>query len=155
MKTLITFDLDGVLVDSSHRYRNLPNGSIDLDYWRENCVPDMIARDTLLPHADDYRAAVADPLVYTVICTAREACPITVDYIADNLGMPDKLIMRPRGNMRPDGELKRAQLAPLFNLRQFNRLRRYFLDDNPRNLRACNHLFDRVILVPSHITGTK
>ena len=47
IKRIVTYDLDGVLVDTSARYRNLPNGSIDLEYWRANCH--RVNSDKLLP----------------------------------------------------------------------------------------------------------
>ena len=45
------YDLDHTVIDSSHRAATLPNGSIDLDHWREHSTPELIARDRLLPLA--------------------------------------------------------------------------------------------------------
>lgn len=150
LRTIHVFDLDGVLVDSSHRYRNLPNGAIDLDYWLANRTAENIAKDKLLPFAKKYRRDVAADHIYTVICTARQDMPEDVDYIVSHLGAPDKLIMRRAGDNTPDGQLKRRELARLFNLRQFSHLPRFFWDDNPKNLAACFDLFTRVFHIQSN-----
>lgn len=135
-KRIHIYDIDGVLVDSSHRYRNLPNGKIDLAYWFTNRTRENIARDKLLPLARQYKKDCANPDIYTILCTSRELHHWDVEFIADYLGMPDKLIMRPVGNTLHDAELKRRALVPLFNLRQFkNRVIRFW-DDNILNLDA-------------------
>ena len=66
------YDLDGVLVDTSHRYRNLASGSIDLAYWLENRTEKNISRDKVLPLAKQYHADCLNPETYVVICTARQ-----------------------------------------------------------------------------------
>ena len=154
LKRIHTYDLDGVLVDTAHRYRNLPNGSIDLDYWLKMRTQENIARDKLLPLAKQYRVDLANPETYVIVCTARERHALDVAFIRDVLGMPDKLIMRKPGDTTADAKLKRAQLARLFNLRQFQNLTRRFWDDNPRNLESCRDLFNSVFHIPSHITET-
>jgi len=130
------YDLDGVLVDTSHRYRNLPCGKIDLAYWLENHTAENMANDKLLPLVRQYRADVANPHIYVIICTARQYSETDVAFIRDKLGMPNKLIMRPVGNNTADAILKRRQLVPLFNLRQFRNAVRRFWDDNILNLDA-------------------
>ena len=152
-KRIHVYDLDGVLVDTSHRYRNRPDGSIDLNYWLANRTEKKIAKDKLLPLAKQYIADNANPEIYTVICTARQYHPLDIAFIFSHLGAPDKLIMRPVGNMEPDAQLKFKQLRTLFNLRQFQKLPRKFWDDNPRNLIACNSLFDDSFHVASEICG--
>lgn len=152
-KRIHVYDLDGVLVDTSHRYRNKPDGSIDLDYWLANRTAEKIAQDKLLPLARQYQADCINPETYTVICTARQYHTLDIAFIVGYLGVPDNLIMRPEGNNEKDGKLKRRQLQRLFNLRQFQKLPRRFWDDNPLNLDACRDLFNSVFHVPSHITG--
>ena len=150
-KKIHVYDLDGVLVDTSHRYRNKPDGTIDLDYWIENRTAEKIAQDKLLPLAKQYQADVINPEIYVIICTSRMINPLDVAYINDRLGMPNKLIMRPLGDESADGPLKRRALSRLFNLRQFKKLERRFWDDNKKNIDACRDLFSRVFLVPSNI----
>ena len=153
-KRIHTYDLDGVLVDTSHRYRNKPDGSIDLQYWFENRTEEKIAQDKILPLAKQYMADCLNPEIYVMICTSRAYHVLDIQFIIGHLGAPDKLIMRPVGNMENDAKLKRRQLQRLFNLRQFAKLPRRFWDDNPRNLNACRDLFTQVFHVPSHITET-
>jgi len=154
LKRIHVYDLDGVLVDTAHRYRNNADGSIDLAYWLENRVPEKIARDKVLPLSRQYLADCLNPEIYTVICTARQYHAFDIAFIIGHLGAPDKLIMRPEGNNENDSILKRKQLNQLFALRQFNKLPKKFWDDNPKNLNACRDLFDAVFHVPSHITET-
>jgi hypothetical protein len=143
------YDLDGVLVDTSHRYRNLPCGAIDLNYWIENRTEKKIAQDKLLPLSKQYQLDCLSDHIYTVICTAREYHHLDIAFIVGYLGAPDKLIMRPENNCDVDAQLKRKQLGTLFNLKQFRRLPRFFWDDNTKNLAACAEHFTRVFHVPS------
>lgn len=149
-KRIHTYDLDGVLVDTSHRYRNKPDGSIDLDYWFAK--RHLINDDTLLPLAKQYQADCANPEIYVIICTARVEHINDITFITEKLGAPNKLLMRPYGNMENDAVIKRRQLQRIFNLRQFQKLPRRFWDDNKINLEACRDLFTQVFHVPSRIT---
>ena len=45
------WDLDGTVIDSSHRYSTLPNGDIDLPRWIADNTKANIERDSLLPLA--------------------------------------------------------------------------------------------------------
>jgi hypothetical protein len=148
-----TYDLDGVLVDTSHRYRNLPDGRIDLDYWFANRTAEKIAKDKLLPLAKQYIADCINPRIYTVICTSRAYHPLDIEFIIGRLGAPDKLLMRPVGNMGRDDFIKFNQLRALFNLRQFQNLPRSLWEDNRQNISTLAELFTNTFHVPSHITG--
>ena len=53
---LFIFDLDGTVIDSSHRALANADGSINLDHWRENSTAKMIAKDKLLPLAEGWRS---------------------------------------------------------------------------------------------------
>lgn len=150
-KLIKTYDMDGVLVDSFHRYRNLPNGSIDLEFWRANSH--KLADDKLLPMAADFAADCENPEIYVILCTAREYHIREVQFIYRNLGTPNKIIMRPVGDNTPDPKLKYRALSRLFNLRQFAKLPRFFYEDNPRNIAACERLFTNCFLIPSGITN--
>lgn len=150
-KRIHVYDLDGVLVDTSHRYRNKPDGSIDLDYWLENRTEKKIAKDKLLPLHRQYLADNANPEIYTVICTARQYHPLDIAFIYGYLGSPNKLIMRKPGDERADAKIKRAQLSSLFALRQFQNLPRRFWEDNLRNINHCRDLFTEVFHVESEI----
>ena len=153
IKRIKVYDLDGVLVDTSHRYRNNADGSIDLNYWFANRTSEKIAQDKLLPMSEQYRRDIANPETYVIICTARsDDFSADVKFIRERLGMPDKLLMRPTGNKEGDAKLKRKQLSRLFNLKQFRHVPRFFWDDNIKNLAACVTLFTKVFHVESEIT---
>lgn len=68
------FDLDGTVIDTSHRYRNKPDGTIDLEYWFTNSTPEKVAQDKLLPLADVWRRYWAAGHT-VVVCTARDFEP--------------------------------------------------------------------------------
>ena len=141
------YDLDGTLIDSSHRYAALPNGNVDLAHWVAN--HHKLDSDTLLPLADQYRRDVADPTCYVVICTLRPPHPLDIRYIARNLGMPNCLIMNSKNESENMQGFKRRHFARLFNLRQFKNLPRYFWEDSRVYVDTCKHLFTRVFHVTS------
>lgn len=128
------FDCDGVLVDSSHRYRNLSNGSIDLDYWLENCTPEKILADNLLPTAQVYRESLNNPNRYTIIATARQVQEPDLEFFRSRLGFPQHLIARKIGESTPDWKLKLRGLKRLLNLRQFRDRPVTVWEDNPFTL---------------------
>ncbi len=140
IKKIHIYDLDGVLVNSMHRYRNLPNGSIDLKYWFANQIPEQIAKDTLLPMAARYKAAIADSTVYVIIATARLCKACDFKFIREQLGQPDKIICRVTRDPIPDCDMKRKELKKLFQLKQFKNLEKHFWDDSIKNLYAVSEL---------------
>jgi hypothetical protein len=141
------YDLDGTVIDSSHRYQSLPNGNVDLDHWIEN--HHRLWDDRLLPLADQYKADIADPTVYVVICTLRTPHWSDLRYIATRLGMPDHLIMNSKNESENLRGFKRRHLARLFNLRQFANLPRFFWEDSLSYVETCRDLFTRVYHVRS------
>ena len=71
---IMIFDLDHTVIDSSHRQLTLPDGSLDLAHWIENCTREKIFGDTLLPLANVMRRYY-DQGHTIVVCTARSgAC---------------------------------------------------------------------------------
>ena len=58
------FDLDGTVIDSSHRLGDT------LDDWRRMNTPANVAKDQPLPLLDQMRDAIADDL-NVIICTSR------------------------------------------------------------------------------------
>ena len=154
-KKIHTYDLDGVLVDTSHRYRNLPDGRIDLAYWFENRTAEKIAQDRILPLAKQYLADCLNPEIYTIICTARMIHVLDIEFIIGRLGAPNKLLMRPNGDIGRDDFIKFNQLRALFNLRQFRDLPRALWEDNRQNIATLSELFTDTFFVPSHISYTQ
>lgn len=116
---IIIFDLDGTVIDTSHRYRDLPCGKIDLDFWFANSTPENIARDTLLPLADEWRRYYNDGHKI-VVCTARswerhplmtcEPGPIYEAFLADNdlqyHALLHRVMVGPDHETLSDGDLK-------------------------------------------------
>jgi hypothetical protein len=78
----VIFDLDGTVIDSSHRQNTKPDGSLDLDHWIDHNKPAMIARDSLLPLARIMRILSATCTV--VVCTARAYQPADEEFLAAN-----------------------------------------------------------------------
>ena len=58
------FDLDGTVIDSSHRLGD------SLDDWRRMNTPANVAKDQPLPLLDQMRDAIADDLD-VIVCTSR------------------------------------------------------------------------------------
>ncbi|REJ59711.1 MAG: hypothetical protein DWQ28_13515 [Proteobacteria bacterium] len=99
------FDLDHTVIDSSHRQATRPDGSLDLDHWREHSTPAMIAADTLLPLANEWRK-VHRKGAKIVVCTARVMGPADYRYLADHGLFADCIISRREGDTTPDDLLK-------------------------------------------------
>lgn len=135
IKEIHIYDLDGTLVDSSHRFRTIFNGkkfTIDFPHWLEN--EPLYHRDRLLPLAKDYQAQLADSACYVIIATARVLHPASIDWISERLGWPDHMIARSGTDMRSGTELKTRQLTRILNLQQFRHAVRFFYEDNVQYL---------------------
>jgi len=99
------FDLDHTVVDSSHRQATRPDGSLDLDHWREHSTPAMIERDTLLPLADQWRKAHRKGATI-IVCTARVMSAADYRYLTSRGLFADVVISRQEGDRTPDDLLK-------------------------------------------------
>lgn len=145
------YDMDGTIVDSSHRYRTMMvNGveKIDLEYWRANEYRAM--EDGLLPLAEQYRLDIADPKVFVIIATARIIRERDMQFIREILGMPDHIISRNVGDNRSGATLKIKGLQRFFNLKQFKLADAVFYEDNVQYLKAvCDHFQIRGVYIPS------
>ena len=122
------FDMDGTIVDSSHRQATLPDGTLNLSAWIKNATPEKIFKDKVLPLAEQIRKRhkAGD---YTMICTARVMSEADYEFLMNEGINPDKIISRPLGNTEPDGQLKAKQLKSLFNLKQFKKATKIMFDD--------------------------
>ena len=74
------FDLDGTVIDSTHRQTYREDGTLSISTWRENNTPDLIAQDKLLPLAKQMRTAY-NRGDYVIICTAREIGAADYDFL--------------------------------------------------------------------------
>ena len=130
---ILIYDLDGTVINSSHRAITNGDGSINLDLWREMSTKDYIFRDELLPMywqlVNDYKKGDI-----IVICTARELNKHDIEFIHSMGIYYDYLISRPIGDTTIDDVLKWNQCRHFFNLKQFKNLKKILYDDNIKTL---------------------
>lgn len=109
----VIFDLDGTVIDSSHRHATLADGSLDLAHWRENATPEKIAKDGLLPLARVMRS-LHNAGHHLIICTARYMQLADLIFLADNDLPHHHLLSRLIDDVRPDAEMKADLLTRFF-----------------------------------------
>ena len=145
------YDMDGTIVDSSHRYRTIvdDNGErIDLDYWREN--EHLAMNDGLLPLFEQYKNDLNDPACYVIIATARVMNGPDWQFVREILGEPDYFISRKAGDSQSGKTLKINGLAKFFNLVNFKNADYVFYEDNIQYLKAvCDRFNIRGVYIPS------
>lgn len=115
IKHIKIFDIDGVLLDSSHRYRTIVDKKgerIDLDHWREH-EPKCIY-DTTLPLADLYKCFLGRQNTFVIIATSRVLKALDYSVISEKLGEPDGYISRLH-NGQKGGNLKLQGIKWLIN----------------------------------------
>ena len=145
------YDMDGTIVDSSHRYRTIVDDTgekIDLEFWRENQYNAM--NDSLLPMAEQYRADLFDENCYVIIATARVMNAPDWQFVKEILGEPDYFISRNDGDSQSGKTLKINGLAKFFNLTNFKNADFVFYEDNISYLKAvCDRFGIRGVYIPS------
>ena len=133
------YDLDGTIIDSSHRARHDENGKLDLDHWKRNNTKENIFKDDLLPMywqlVHDYKQGNI-----IILCTARELNEYDYEYIHSMGIYYDYITCRKVGETTADWKLKRRLLNPFFNLKPFRLLEKWFFDDNENNLKAIENM---------------
>jgi hypothetical protein len=105
--TVSIYDLDGVVIDSTHRYRTINhNGNkvMDLQHWRDN--EHLAHHDELLPHAERYKRDIAIKSKLVIIATAREMKQPDFNFINSQLGRPCAMVYRKIGDTRKGAALK-------------------------------------------------
>ena len=130
---LYIFDLDGTVIDSSHRQNTLPDGSLDLAHWVENNTPEKILADSHLPLAGKMRSVRSVKDTVAVI-TARVIQDADLAFMKRNDLKFDFLFSRAQGNRTPDDLLKRRAILKLARKLQrsmaWMRKNAVFFDDN-------------------------
>lgn len=128
IKRINIYDLDGTVIDSSHRYRAI-NGCIDLKYWRQN--EHKCLHDGLLPLASQFIDNINNPEVYVIIATSRVLCSNCYKFIRQNLGVPNHIISR-RGNWdkRRAFDIKADGVNKHLFYKGLSLLPKYFYEDN-------------------------
>jgi hypothetical protein len=105
----IIFDLDGTVICSKHRQLSDANGSLDLAHWRENCTPEKIAGDTLLPLARVMQTYYAEGHTI-IVCTARVVTEHDFAFLEKHNLRFHHFISRHETDARGDAEYKRERL---------------------------------------------
>lgn len=129
IKQITIFDLDGTVIDSSHRQVTDSKGNLNIAKWFENNTPEKIFQDKILPLAQEIRRRHKKG-DYTIVCTARNLSYADYEFMMENGILADKVICRPKGNMENDAELKRKQLNSFLSLKQFKQANKVMFDDN-------------------------
>jgi hypothetical protein len=107
------FDLDGTVIDSSHRRQYNPDGTLNLNAWRA-CSRETIMRDSLLPLARTMRELIASNKM-VAICTSRVLNETDWEYLEIHQILPRIIISRVEGDTTPDAEFKTRELKWSFN----------------------------------------
>ena len=107
-KTLNIFDLDGTVIDSSHRREYNADGTLNISAWRK-CTRESIMRDSLLPLASVMRELIASNKM-VAICTARVLGKADWEYLEMHQILPRIIISRVEGDTTPDAEFKTREL---------------------------------------------
>lgn len=135
MNEIHIYDLDGTVIDSSHRYRTItkPDGSlaIDLPYWRNNSH--RAIDDTLLPMAKQFIEHCYDNSKIVMIATARVMG--YWDWISIHNLLPIRkvraFIHRPEGSKEKGASMKiRGITRAIHNLELSHISQRFFYEDN-------------------------
>lgn len=121
----LVFDLDGVLFDASHRQACHPDGSLNLELYRQNATPENIAKDKSLPLLGAVHRLNSADVPYDV-CTARLLCEGTRKLLKDHGINPISLLGRLDEEPVPDYALKRGLL-------KYHHLP-VLVDDNEKNI---------------------
>jgi len=151
MKKIKIYDLDGTVIDSTHRYQ-VKNNKIDLDYWVENDKPDKIQQDKLLPLAKKMMQDINNPEIYVIAATARACKKNDANYkfLRDNGLFPQKFVHRQgRDDMRGGAALKIKAIKPLLNLKPFKDCSIYIYEDNKTYLKDLATAFSATHTVTS------
>jgi phosphoglycolate phosphatase-like HAD superfamily hydrolase len=126
LEKVVAFDLDGTLIDSSHRY----NGC--LNHWIKNSVREHIMNDSLLPLVDFYHL-VRESGVKVIAVTAREMKPDDYYFLTYHGIVFDHILHR-EDYVGPDFALKDIRLSEFFS--NFNYQPLVAFDDKPENLKV-------------------
>lgn len=152
IKKVRIYDMDGTIVDSSHRYATkIVDGveRIDLDFWLDNL--DKTSQDTLLPLAKQYQKDLLNPETYVIIATARTLRQDDNLFIIEKLGLPDYIISRKEGDTQSGTTLKIKGLQKFKNLKSFRNAFWTFFEDNTEYLKGvCDYFKINGVYVPSN-----
>lgn len=128
------FDLDGVLLDASHRIKLHADGSLDLEHYRSNTTAEQVMRDKDLPLMLAIQKLNVAGKRYHV-ATARVLCDNTLNLLTSRGILPAIALGREGENdNRRDCELKAQRLASTFTPQQLTNM--LLIDDHLPNCQA-------------------
>ena len=152
IKKIAIFDMDGVLVDSSWRYRVSKEDAtkIDLAFWRENERGAYF--DELLPMASEYQEMLKSEDTFVIIATARTMNTASWAFIDNKLGKPNAMIYRADHDNRGGADMKIAGLKKILSLKQFRNINDITMyEDNAKYLKAiCDYFKCKGVYIPSN-----
>lgn len=152
IKKIAIFDMDGVLVDSSWRYRVSKDDAtkIDLDFWRQ-CEKGAYF-DELLPMAKEYQEMLKNPEYFVIIATARTMNTASWAFIDNKLGKPNAMIYRKDTDNRGGADMKIAGLKKILSLKQFKGIKDITVfEDNAKYLKSiCDFFNCKGVYIPSN-----
>ena len=132
IKKIKVYDLDGTLIDSSHRYRT-KDGRIDLEHWRENDTRLNIFKDSFLDLYEWLKVDLKRADTFVIFATAR-ACTYNdanYEFLKNHNIMPDLFIHRMGANDNRGGAaLKIEAIKPLLKLPKFKNATIHIFEDN-------------------------
>ena len=145
-KRVPVFDMDGVFANATHRQICNPDGSLNLDKYREMSTLEHIMRDEVLPLIEAIHVLQENEAEFH-ICTARVMCNNTLAWLEANNVKPKSIMARCSDtDSRKDYHLKTTNLQSRFNHKQL--LNMVLIDDNMDNCKAAKHLGMAAINVP-------
>ena len=122
---LFVYDIDGVLLDSSHRYRTILTGEgiekIDLNHWRKN--EKHCKKDKPLELANEYKKRLNQKNAYVIIATSRIIKSRDYRAIRIKLGLPHALISRNNDNQK-GGILKLNGILDIMDKAELNNIKK-------------------------------
>ena len=126
---IAVFDLDGTVLDSSHRALINENGGINIENWR-NHTAEQILNDSELPLADYMRFCISSPEIRTWICTSRHLQDAD-KLLLKRLGLwnVDLVLSRDENDNREDVPYKLAKIGKYLNLPNVKKMVKIFFDD--------------------------
>lgn len=129
-KLVIAWDLDGTLIDSSHRTAYMEDGSYNIENWKNKSIPEYINKDSLLPLSEMYFEFKKTG--FTQICvTARDMTSYDFDYLK-NKGLEFSLVLHRKDSEELDYVLKDKKLQDFF--KEKGRIPFMAFDDKDANL---------------------
>lgn len=126
---IAVFDLDGTVLDSSHRALINDDGGINIKEWRTHTA-EQILKDSELPLADYMRFCIASPKIRTWICTSRHLQNAD-RLLLQRLGLydVDLILSRDENDNREDVPYKLAKVGKYLNLPNVKKMAKLFFDD--------------------------